>query len=57
MRDQRLTVEVTAPSIEEAVARGAAELGVPVDSVDVQVLDEGGKGMFGLGLRQPRVSA
>ncbi len=55
MRDQRLTVEVTAPSIEEAVARGAAELGVPVDSVDVHVLDEGGKGMFGLGLRQPRV--
>jgi len=55
MRDQRLTVEVTAPSIEEAVARGAAELGVSPDSVDVQVLDEGGKGMFGLGLRQPRV--
>jgi spoIIIJ-associated protein len=55
MDDQRLTVEVTAPSIEEAVARGAAELGVPPDSVDVQVLDEGGKGMFGLGVRQPRV--
>jgi len=55
MPDQRLTVEVTAPSIEEAVARGAAELGVPPDSVDVQVLDEGGKGMFGLGVRQPRV--
>lgn len=55
MHDQRLTVEVTAPSIEEAVARGAAELGVQPDSVDVHVLDEGGKGMFGLGVRQPRV--
>jgi spoIIIJ-associated protein len=55
MPDQRLTVEVTAPSIEEAVARGAAELGVAPEAVDVQVLDEGGKGMFGLGVRQPRV--
>jgi spoIIIJ-associated protein len=55
MHDQRLTVEVTAPSIEEAVARGAAELGVAPEAVDVQVLDEGGKGMFGLGVRQPRV--
>jgi spoIIIJ-associated protein len=55
MRDQRLSVEVTAPSVEEAIARGAAELGVEPDAVDVQVLDEGGKGMFGLGLRQPRV--
>lgn len=55
MPDQRLSIEVTAPSIEEAVARGAAELGVAPDVVDVEVLDEGGKGMFGLGLRQPRV--
>jgi len=55
MRDQRLSVEVTAPTIEEAVARGAAELGVTSDALEVQVLDEGGKGMFGLGLRQPRV--
>ncbi len=55
MDDQRLTVEVTAPSIEEAVARGAAELGVAPEAVDIQVLDEGGKGMFGLGVRQPRV--
>jgi spoIIIJ-associated protein len=46
---------VTAPSIEEAIARGAAELGVSPEAVDVQVLDEGGKGMFGLGVRQPRV--
>jgi spoIIIJ-associated protein len=55
MRDQRLSVEVTAPSVEEAVARGAAELGVATEALEVQVLDEGGKGMFGLGLRQPRV--
>jgi len=55
MHDQHLTVEVTAPSIEEAIARGAAELGVAPEAVEVQVLDEGGKGMFGLGVRQPRV--
>ena len=55
MGDERLSVEVTAPSVEVAIARGAAELGVAPDALDVQVLDEGGKGMFGLGLRQPRV--
>ena len=55
MPDERLSVEVTAPTIEQAVARGAAELGVSTDALEVEVLDEGGKGMFGLGLRQPRV--
>lgn len=55
MPDQHLSIEITAPSIEEAVERGAAELGVMPDELEVYVLDEGGKGMFGLGLRQPRV--
>jgi spoIIIJ-associated protein len=44
-----------APTVEEAVTKGAAELGVDPDRVVVEILDEGGKGMFGLGNRQARV--
>lgn len=55
MADPRTSIEIIAPTTEEAVARGAAELGVDPEALDVQVLDEGGKGLFGLGLRQARV--
>lgn len=55
MADLRTSLEIIAPTIEEAVAQGAAELGVDPEALDVQVLDEGGKGLFGLGLRQARV--
>jgi spoIIIJ-associated protein len=44
-----------APTVDEAVARGAAELGVTPDRLLVEVLDEGGQGMLGLGSRQARV--
>ena len=55
MSEQRPSVEIIAPTIDEALARGAAELGVAPEALEVQVLDEGGKGLFGLGLRQARV--
>lgn len=44
-----------APSVDEAVELGAAELGLPVDAFDVEVLDEGSRGLFGLAGRQARV--
>jgi spoIIIJ-associated protein len=46
---------VIAPTVEEAVARGAAELGIPEDGLEVEILDEGGRMLFGLGARQARV--
>lgn len=55
MSDTRASLEIIAPSIEEAVARGLADLGLPEDAVDVEVLDAGSKGLFGLGFRQARV--
>jgi len=55
MADPKTSIEIISPSIEEAVSRGAAELGVPEDAVDVEVLDEGSKGFLGLGNRQARV--
>jgi spoIIIJ-associated protein len=55
MSDMRTSLEVIAPSVEEALAKGSQELGLPEDSFDVEVLDEGSKGLFGLGSRQVRV--
>lgn len=55
MTEQRTSLEIIAPSVEEAVERGLADLGLNADEVDVEVLDAGSKGLFGLGLRQARV--
>jgi spoIIIJ-associated protein len=55
MNEQRTTYESTAPSIEEAIEKGLAELGLTADNVDIEILDEGTKGLFGLGSRQARV--
>ena len=55
MSEQRTSIEIIAPTVEEAVERGAAELGLPRSALEVEILDEGGKGLFGLGMRQARV--
>src|SRR3972149_997918 len=55
MPESRPSLEMIAPTVDEAVARGAAELGVPPDRLLVEVLDEGGQGILGLGSRQARV--
>jgi spoIIIJ-associated protein len=55
MGSMRTNLEVIAPTVEEAVARGAAELGLPENELEVEILDEGGKGVLGLGARQARV--
>jgi spoIIIJ-associated protein len=52
---ERTTLEIIAPSVEEAVARGLEQLGVPKDMVDVAVLDEGTRRFLGFGSRQVRV--
>ncbi len=44
-----------APTVEEAVEKGLRELGVTRDMIEYEVLDEGSKGLFGLGNRQARV--
>jgi spoIIIJ-associated protein len=52
---ERTTLEVIAPSVEEAIIRGVEQLGVPREMMDVEVLDEGSKGFLGFGSRQVRV--
>lgn len=49
------TVEKIAPTIEEAIAEGLLELGVLEDDVNVEILDNGSRGLLGLGGRQARV--
>jgi spoIIIJ-associated protein len=55
MSTQRTSLEIIAPTIEEAVANGLVELGLPREAVEVETLDEGSRGLFGLGSRQARV--
>lgn len=55
MNQKRTSLEVIAPSVEEAVEKGLDDLGIPREAVDVEVLDEGSRGLFGLGSRQARV--
>lgn len=49
------TLEIIAPTVEEALAQGLSQLGLTADAVSVEVLDSGSKGLFGLGGRQVRV--
>lgn len=55
MSQEKTTLEIIAPSVEEAVARGLEQLGLPKDAVAVEVLDNGSRGLLGIGGRQARV--
>ncbi|MFM1919172.1 MAG: hypothetical protein RLZZ303_806 [Candidatus Hydrogenedentota bacterium] len=49
-------VQTTAPTREEAIAKALAELGVEMYEVDdIKILDEGSRGLFGLGARPVKV--
>ena len=49
-------IESTAKTVEEAITAGLAELGASIGDVDIVVLEEGSKGLFGLfGSRNARV--
>jgi len=53
--NEKTTLEIIAPTVEEAIAQGLAQLGLTADAVSVEVLDTGNKGLFGLGKPQVRV--
>ncbi len=53
--NQRLTLEVIAPTVEEAIEKGLEELGLLRDDVDVEVLDEGKRNLFRFASRQARI--
>jgi len=55
MEYKKITQEFIAPTVEEAIEQGAKTLGLPADQLEVEVLDQGSKGLFGLGSRHARV--
>ena len=55
MNEQKTTLEIIAPSVEEAVEKGLDQLGLPRDAVSIEVLDEGKDGFLGIGNRKVRV--
>ena len=48
-------LEVSGKSVEEAIEKGLAELGLPRDAVDVEILNEGARGLLGLRSEDARV--
>jgi spoIIIJ-associated protein len=55
MNEQETTLEIIAPSVEEAVEKGLDQLGLPRDAVSVEVIDEGKSNFLGIGNRKVRV--
>ncbi len=46
------SIEVSGKSVDEAIFRGLDELGLSIDEVDIEVISEGGKRLFGIGSKQ-----
>jgi spoIIIJ-associated protein len=47
--------EFYAASVDEALGKAAAELGLPADGISYSVLDEGNSGFLGIGARDARI--
>lgn len=52
MEGQTKSIEVSAPTVEEAITKGLAELGKAEDEVEVEVLDPGSRGLLGIGAKE-----
>jgi spoIIIJ-associated protein len=48
-------LEVSGKSVDEAIEKGLAELGLTRDAVDVEILSEGSRGLLGMGGGEARV--
>ncbi len=55
MPQEKTTLEMIAPTTDEAIANGLKQLGISEDMVDVEILDAGSRGLLGIGGRQSRV--
>ncbi|MCS7248003.1 MAG: protein jag [Anaerolineales bacterium] len=55
MSETRTSLEIIAPTVAEAIQQGLEQLGVHSSQVSIDVLDEGSRGLFGIGARQARV--
>ena len=50
------TNEFNASTVEEALQKASASLGVPADDLSYEVLDEGSEGFLGIGARDARIA-
>lgn len=55
MSSEKTTLEMIAPTTEEAIEKGLEQLGLTEDMVEIEILDSGTRGLLGLGGRQSRV--
>ena len=55
MSQEKTTLEIIAPSVEEAITKGLEQLGLPLEAVVIDILDNGSRGLLGLGGRQSRI--
>lgn len=44
-------IRITAKTLDEAITRGLAELGVTREEAEIEIIEEGCKGLFGIGCR------
>jgi len=50
------TLEISAPTVEEAISKGLKEIGKRREEVEIEVLEKGRRGIFGILAREARVS-
>ena len=55
MNKNKPTLEVIAPTVEEAIDKGISEMGLSKDDVEIEVLDEGKRNIFHFATRQARI--
>jgi spoIIIJ-associated protein len=49
------SIQISAPSVEEAIAQGLARLGLSRENVEIEIVDQGSKGILGIGARDATV--
>ncbi|MFQ5812520.1 MAG: RNA-binding cell elongation regulator Jag/EloR [Anaerolineae bacterium] len=55
MEGEAKSIEISAPTVEEAIAKGLADLGKTEDEVEIEVLDSGSRGLLGIGAKDALV--
>jgi spoIIIJ-associated protein len=55
MEGEAKSIEVSAPTVEEAIAKGLAELGKAEEELEVEVLSPGSRGLFGIRAKEALV--
>ena len=48
-RDQNASVKSSGKTVDDAIASGLAELNLPLEDVDVEILNQGSRGILGIG--------